>query len=169
MEGNTEHHSTKSHVPLWATVVTTAANEERATDLRAHVVDALPGWDTATRADTGDRSRIVQALGGLAFGAVVVSFLLPAAWPSLLVAALRWLATGLALAAAVRHLVPSAAMRAAPRLRTRSHTRTQSSQAPIHRSHNVAGRTLGDPHERSRRMFSGSSPSGRCHRIDINP
>lgn len=113
MEGNTEHHSTKSHVPLWATVVTTAANEERATDLRAHVVDALPGWDTATRADTGDRSRTVQALGGLAFGAVIVSFLLPVTWPSLLVAALRWLATGLALAAAVRHLVPSAAMRAA--------------------------------------------------------
>ena len=31
MEGNTEHHSVKSHVPLWATVVTAAASREPTT------------------------------------------------------------------------------------------------------------------------------------------
>jgi len=113
MEGNTEHHSTKSHVPLWATVVTTAADEERAADLRAQVVDALPGWDTATRADTGDRSRTVLLLGGLAAVMVVVSLVLPSAWPVLAGVVLRWVAAGLAAAGVVRRLVPSEAMRAA--------------------------------------------------------
>lgn len=113
MEGNTEHHSTKSRVPLWATVVTTAADEERAVDLRAQVVDALPGWDTATRADTGDRSRTVLAfvLGAVVAG--VVSLFVPSVWPVVVAAGLRWVTGGLALVAVGRRLVPSGVMRVA--------------------------------------------------------
>lgn len=113
MEGNTEHHSTKSHVPLWATVITTAAGEERAADLRAQVVDALPGWDTATRADTGDRRGVVVALALCAAVAVVVSLLVPSAWPASVSSVLRRLAGPFMLAGVVRYLVPSGALRAA--------------------------------------------------------
>ena len=49
MEGNTEHHSVKSHVPLWATVVTAAASRERAADLRAQVVLSLIHISEPTR------------------------------------------------------------------------------------------------------------------------
>lgn len=111
MEGNTEHHSVKSHVPLWATVVTAAASRERAADLRAQVVDALPGWDTATRADTGRRTGAALALAGLAIVVAVISFLAASAWPEAVVAGLRWVAGLLGGAAVARRLVPSQVMR----------------------------------------------------------
>lgn len=113
LEGNTEHHSTKSHVPLWATVVTTAADEERAADLRAQVMDALPGWDTATRADTGDRTRVALVFALFCVVAVVGALVAPSVWPGVVADVLRFAAGGFALAAGVRYLVPSAPMRVA--------------------------------------------------------
>lgn len=73
MPGSTEHHSLKAATPLFATVMVTAADAPRARALVRRIIDPLPGWDTATRADTGARTwqvAIAVALAGaaIAFG-----------------------------------------------------------------------------------------------------
>ncbi|MDO4243520.1 MAG: hypothetical protein Q4C85_07155 [Actinomyces sp.] len=75
MPGSTEHHTLKAATPLFATVLVTARDAGRARALVRRIIDPLPGWDTATRADTGSRLWQVVSAAVLAAAALIAGVL----------------------------------------------------------------------------------------------